>query len=36
MSLTVVIILIVGTVLVYSAVKGKDPRDVLKSALRKA
>lgn len=32
-SLTVVIMLIVGGVLLYSAVKGTDPRELLKAAL---
>lgn len=35
MSLTIVIILIVALVLIYSAVRGQDPRDVLKKAIRK-
>lgn len=35
MSLLTVVILIIGMVLVYSAVKGVDPRVVFKQALRK-
>lgn len=34
-SLTVVILAIIGIVLAYSAVKGKDPRAVVKDALKK-
>lgn len=30
-----VILLIVGAVLIYSAVKGQDPRELIKSALGK-
>jgi len=32
-NLLVVLVLIAGIVFVYSAVKGKDPRDVLKEAI---
>lgn len=33
MSLMTVLVLIVGLVLVYSAIKGLDPRDVVKQAI---
>lgn len=35
MSLTIILIGITALVLVYAAVKGKDPRDIIKSALGK-
>lgn len=35
MDLGIVIILIVGLILIYAAVKGRDPRDIVKSALKK-
>lgn len=35
MSLAVVVIAITGAVLVYAAIKGKDPRDIVKEALRR-
>jgi hypothetical protein len=34
-SLTIVLMVLVGAVLVYSAVKGTDPRELIKQALRK-
>lgn len=34
-SLTVVLLAIAGVVLVYAAIKGKDPRDLIKDALKK-
>lgn len=35
MSLTIVLIGITALVLVYAAVKGEDPRDIIKRALSK-
>lgn len=35
MSLMIVLIGIAALVLIYAAVKGKDPRDVIKQALSK-
>lgn len=35
MSMAITILLIAGAILVYSAVKGKDPRDVVKGAIRR-
>lgn len=35
MSLTIVLIGIVALVFVYAAVKGEDPRDIVKKALSK-
>lgn len=34
MSLMIVVMLIVGIVLVYAAVKGRDPRGVVKDAIK--
>lgn len=34
-SLAVTLLVIVGAVLVYSAIKGEDPREVVKRALSK-
>jgi hypothetical protein len=34
-TLLVVMISIVGAIFVYAAVKGQDPREIVKSALRK-
>lgn len=34
-SLAIVLMVIVGAVLVYSAIKGTDPRETFKAALRK-
>lgn len=34
-SLVVVIIVLIGLVLVYAAIKGTDPREVIKQALRR-
>lgn len=34
MQLMIVILAIAGLVLLYSAIKNQDPRDVVKSALR--
>lgn len=35
MSLIVVVLMVSGMILVYSAVKNKDPRDVVKEALKR-
>lgn len=35
MSLIVVVMMVVGMILVYSAVKNKDPRQVVKEALKR-
>lgn len=35
MSVMVVILVMAGLVFVYSAVKGKDPREVIKDALKR-
>lgn len=35
MSLIVVVLMVGGMILVYSAVKNKDPRDVVKEALKR-
>lgn len=35
MSLMVVILVMAGLVFVYAAVKGKDPREVIKDALKR-
>lgn len=35
MTLTYVIILIAGALFVYAAVKGIDPREIIKQALRR-
>jgi hypothetical protein len=32
-SLVLVLMLVVGAVLVYAAIKGQDPRDIIKNAL---
>lgn len=34
-SLVIVILAVVGAVLLYAAVKGEDPRDLIKNALGK-
>ena len=33
MSLVTVLMVILGLVLIYAAVKGRDPRDILKEAI---
>lgn len=35
MNLIVVVLMVVGMILVYSAVKNKDPRTVVKEALKR-
>lgn len=35
MNLVVIILIAVGLILVYSAVKNKDPRNVVKEALKR-
>lgn len=35
MSLTVVIMIIAGLVFVYAAIKGEDPRDLVKRAVQR-
>lgn len=35
MSLIVIVLIVVGMILVYSAVKNKDPRVVVKEALKR-
>lgn len=35
MNLIVVVLMVVGMILVYSAVKNKDPRNVVKEALKR-
>jgi hypothetical protein len=34
-TMLIVLLLVIGAVMVFSAVKGKDPRDVVKEALKK-
>lgn len=35
MSMTIVLIALVGIIFVYSAIKGVDPRELIKQALRR-
>lgn len=34
MNLMIVVMIIVGAVIVYAAVKGQDPRSIIKQAIR--